>query len=83
VVCNNTAMAATSAHTSPPDRSHIIYDSGASSNYKALNSNTTNVRPDPNPINIQGISGARVQSTHVGELNLPGLENLPSSAKIT
>jgi hypothetical protein len=76
-------MAATSAHTGPPDRIPIIYDSGASSNYEALNSNATNVRPDLNPVSIQGISGAGVQSTHIGELNLPGLENLPSSAKIT
>jgi hypothetical protein len=76
-------MATTSTQPGPPSRVPVIYDSGSTSNYEGLNANAVNVRPDPNPVSIQGVSGEGVKSTHVGELNLPGLENLPRSAKIT
>jgi hypothetical protein len=82
-MCVETAMAATSTHPGHPDRVPIIYDSGSTSNYEGLDANAVNVRPDYNPVSIQGVSGEGVRSTHVGELNLPGLENLPNSAKIT
>jgi hypothetical protein len=76
-------MAATSTHPGPPGRVPIIYDSGATNNYEGIDGNAVNVKPDHNPVRIKGVSGDGVQSTHVGEVNILGLEHLPSSAKIT
>ena len=65
--------------TGPPTHiSPTILDSGTTGNFVVTNLPLDNCRPATNPLSIENPNGARMSSTHIGELPL---SKLPKDAR--
>jgi hypothetical protein len=85
--CNTTATVksnnediCTAALGPPADLEHkTILDTGSSGNYFAVHANLSNIKPNPQPIQVRLPDHNHMYSTHTGELPIPAL---PSAAQM-